>query len=390
MPRLSRAQREARQRIAHLAGSGMSPERLASELLAALHEAVPSDDGGLVGLDPVTLLHNRLLAVAPGSWSRIGDFYRSGYLRDPVAALLPPAQMRAGLPILVLHRRLERSLGLPSSLLRAVSGVEDYRAFYADTVSAGGVLRAAFAADGRWIAWLELIRRGAAQPFGPGDIEFLRFMATAIGNALRAAFDRERTAVSGMGEADPDASGVLMIAANGREQFRTPAADAWINLLQQTEVGGEGYLPGAVSAAVAALRAGLDGVRHAKVRAWTPAGPLRVEATPGDDRGTVSVVLTPERPLVPPELPAVWPMTQAERRVLELLVRGLSNREIAAELHLSVNTIQTHLAHAYEKLGVRNRGQLLARFFHETYWPAMHQRSTLGRALERPVTSASE
>src|SRR5215213_10206936 len=121
MPRLSRAQQEARQRIGHLAGSGMYPERLATEFLAALHEALPSDDGGLVGLDPATLLHNRVLAVAPGSWSRIGNFYRSGYLRDPVASLLPPAQIRAGLPMLVLHRHLERSLGLPSSLLRAVS-----------------------------------------------------------------------------------------------------------------------------------------------------------------------------------------------------------------------------------------------------------------------------
>jgi len=116
----------------------MSPERLASELLAALHEVIPSDDGGLVGLDPTTLLHNRLLAVAPGSWLRIGNFYRNGYLRDPVAALLPPEQLRAGLPMLVLHQRLERSLGLPSSLLRAVTDVVDYRAFYEDTVSAGG------------------------------------------------------------------------------------------------------------------------------------------------------------------------------------------------------------------------------------------------------------
>ena len=281
--------------------------------------------------------------------------------------------MRAGLPMLVLHQRLERSLRLPSSLLRAVSVVEDYRAFYADTISAGGVLRAAFAADGQWIAWLELIRRGAAQPFGPGDIKFLRLMATSIGYALRAAFDRERAVVSGVGEADPDASGVLMIAANGREQFRTPAADAWIDLLQQTEVGGKGYLPGAVSAAVAALHAGLDGARHGTVRAWTPAGPLRVEAAPGDERGAVSVVLTPERPPVPPELPAAWPMTEAERRVLELLVRGLSNREIATELHVSVNTIQTHLAHAYEKLGVQSRSQLLARFFRETYWLQMHR-----------------
>jgi DNA-binding CsgD family transcriptional regulator len=59
--------------------------------------------------------------------------------------------------------------------------------------------------------------------------------------------------------------------------------------------------------------------------------------------------------------------------VLSLLVRGLSNRELAAELHVSVNTVQTHLAHAYEKLGVQSRNQLLARFFHEIYRPALHR-----------------
>jgi DNA-binding NarL/FixJ family response regulator len=59
--------------------------------------------------------------------------------------------------------------------------------------------------------------------------------------------------------------------------------------------------------------------------------------------------------------------------VLELLVRGLSNRELAMELHVSVNTIQTHFAHVYEKLGVQNRSQLLARFFEETYRPTLHR-----------------
>ncbi|MBD0356226.1 MAG: helix-turn-helix transcriptional regulator [Rubrobacter sp.] len=81
----------------------------------------------------------------------------------------------------------------------------------------------------------------------------------------------------------------------------------------------------------------------------------------------MSVVLTPERTPVPPGLATGWTVRVGDRQVLELLVRGLSNREIATELHVSVNTIQTHLAHAYEKLGVRSRSQLLARFFHETY-----------------------
>jgi hypothetical protein len=46
MPRLSRAQQEARQQIIGLVGSGLYPEQLASKLLAALLKAVPADGGG--------------------------------------------------------------------------------------------------------------------------------------------------------------------------------------------------------------------------------------------------------------------------------------------------------------------------------------------------------
>lgn len=373
VPRLSRTQQEARQQIAGLAGSGLHPQQLAGKLLEALHKAVPSDGGGLVGVDPSTLLHNRLLAAVPGSPSLVSGYYRNVYLSDPVPELLPPALMRAGLPVVVVHRRLERSLGLPKALLGAISEVEEYRAFYTVQPQPGGSLRAAFAADGQWIAQLELIRRDCDRPFRAGDVEFVRLMAPAVGRALRAAFDRERAATSRAEEADFRVSGVIVLAPGGHEQLRTPAANTWLDLLRRSEAGSARHLPGAVYGAVAGLRAGLDGARHTTVRAWTPRGPLRVQAAPADDNGAVSVVLTPEHPPVAPELPADWPLTQAERRVLELLVRGLSNRELAMELHVSVNTIQTHLSHAYEKLGVRDRSQLLARFFREAYRPALHR-----------------
>lgn len=373
MPRLSRAQQEARQQIVGLAGSSLYPQQLASKLLLALLKAVPADGGGLVGLDATTLLHNRFLAAVPGSLSLVPGFYRNVYLSDPIPALLPPALMRARLSAVVIHRQLERSLGLPEPLLRAVSEVEEYRAFYAVQPQPGGSLRAAFAADGQWIAQLELIRRDRVTPFRAGDVEFVRLVAPTVGRALRTAFDREHAAAIGAEETGPEAPGVVVLAPSGREQFRTPAAEVWLDLLRRSEVGSDKFLPGAVSGVVAGLRAGLDGAHHATVRAWTPAGPLRVHAAPADDNGAVSIVLTPELPPVAPVLPATWPLTPAERRVLELLVRGSSNRELAMELHVSVNTIQTHLAHIYEKLDVQSRSQLLARFFQETYWPIMHR-----------------
>jgi DNA-binding CsgD family transcriptional regulator len=54
-------------------------------------------------------------------------------------------------------------------------------------------------------------------------------------------------------------------------------------------------------------------------------------------------------------------LTPAEQRVVELAVDGLTNKEIARELVVTVRTVEVHLKHAYAKLGVRSRAQLARR-----------------------------
>ncbi len=54
-------------------------------------------------------------------------------------------------------------------------------------------------------------------------------------------------------------------------------------------------------------------------------------------------------------------LTPSERRVIELAAEGRSNKEIAAALYVTVNTVEVHLARAYAKLGVRSRAQLARR-----------------------------
>lgn len=53
-------------------------------------------------------------------------------------------------------------------------------------------------------------------------------------------------------------------------------------------------------------------------------------------------------------------LTPQEEAVAELVARGLSNREAAAELFLSTKTIQYHLTRIYAKLGIRSRAELAA------------------------------
>ncbi|WP_394613364.1 LuxR C-terminal-related transcriptional regulator [Lentzea sp. JNUCC 0626] len=52
------------------------------------------------------------------------------------------------------------------------------------------------------------------------------------------------------------------------------------------------------------------------------------------------------------------PLTPREREVAVLAARGLTNKEIASSLVISVRTVDNHLSNAYSKLGITTRGEL--------------------------------
>jgi DNA-binding NarL/FixJ family response regulator len=54
------------------------------------------------------------------------------------------------------------------------------------------------------------------------------------------------------------------------------------------------------------------------------------------------------------------PLTARERQVAELIARGLTSREIAAELIVSEKTVDAHADHIRSKLGVRSRAEIAA------------------------------
>lgn len=77
----------------------------------------------------------------------------------------------------------------------------------------------------------------------------------------------------------------------------------------------------------------------------------------------VRVFATPATPVFDgnPKAQAALGLSERELEVLHELAAGHSNKQIAANLHVSPNTIKTHVARLFEKLGAKRRTEAIRR-----------------------------
>ncbi len=114
------------------------------------------------------------------------------------------------------------------------------------------------------------------------------------------------------------------------------------DILMTLDAGAHGYVPKNAGPAelAAALKLILDGVIY----------------VPPSIASTSSLVV--EGPVLnakPAQNPAPDPLTQRQREVLELVVKGKSNKEIARTLKLGEGTVKVHMAGLFRALGVNSR-----------------------------------
>src|SRR5882672_3021009 len=98
---------------------------------------------------------------------------------------------------------------------------------------------------------------------------------------------------------------------------------------------------------------------------------LRITRSREAVRETVRETVVVREVLVPAEAPAPFApnttrqqtlgITARELEILTLIARGFSNREIATQLFVSENTVKTHCARAFDKLGAARRTQAVQR-----------------------------
>lgn len=92
-------------------------------------------------------------------------------------------------------------------------------------------------------------------------------------------------------------------------------------------------------------------------RGW---GVLPPASPPGQIQAAMGAVLQGLCVFQPAEAdqPLPEPLTPREQEIAVLLAQGQANKQIARRLHLSENTVKTHIAAIYGKTGVNNRAEL--------------------------------
>ena len=76
-------------------------------------------------------------------------------------------------------------------------------------------------------------------------------------------------------------------------------------------------------------------------------------------------------------------LTPREREVLQLIARGYMYKEIAARLHLSVKTVESHVSNVLRKLQLSTRHEL-ARWATEHRWSSRRRRTLRRRHVRAP------
>jgi DNA-binding CsgD family transcriptional regulator len=331
--------------------AGLDAAGLREEVLRRLRRMLPVDAAFFATVDPMTLLFTSAAAEEPlGAATPLflenefgrGDVNKFAALAesaDPVASL--DRATRGRRPASARYREIMGPLGL------------------------GDELRAALVTKNGCWGVLCLHREDAVHGFDAGEIDLIRRICPHVAEGLRRAVTIGPVAAAG---ADAAVPGMIVLDANLAVVSMSQQAERWL-----AEIGASGWpsaseLPIPVYSAAAGLvrleGGPATGQPPAAVRLRSRAGVwLSVHASRlcGPPAPQIGVVIEPTPAAqISPLLLNAYGLTTAQSRVVALVIRGHSTRQIVSELHISANTVQEHLTAAFDKFGVRSRRELVA------------------------------
>jgi DNA-binding CsgD family transcriptional regulator len=93
----------------------------------------------------------------------------------------------------------------------------------------------------------------------------------------------------------------------------------------------------------------------------------RSEPRPDRESETIIVIEPAEPREVSWLRTAAYNLSDREREVVDLVVRGLSTKQISQTLYISEYTVQDHLSNVFDKVSVRGRRALVKRLYLESF-----------------------
>lgn len=174
--------------------------------------------------------------------------------------------------------------------------------------------------------------------------EVMARLATHVHNARATRLAREAVDVAGMG--------TVLLDFQGRIAWRSPQATAWLDDAFGADEPGQRAAAEWLSHALRAGESGAGPARHRRLLAR------------GMGRGSLGESMLLLRQASQDELAAQRlrdiALTPRETEVLSWLAKGKTNRDIADILGMSPRTVNKHLEHIFEKLGVETRSAATA------------------------------
>ena len=207
---------------------------------------------------------------------------------------------------------------------------------------------AARAAPGR--RYLEAVREGtsAAKPLGLVWVVTPSYSITAAG--LKKALEGKADVCIGGERSDATSPSCVVLYAGGTEEGCLEG----MGRIRELYPGVPLLVLGShldLALAWATLKNGADGFVHAQMDLAQVLSAVEVV-----QKGELAAPRQLLRwYLSQNENPKIGDLSARRRKVLELVVEGMSNAEIAGRLYLSESTIKQHLRAVYKLLGVRNR-----------------------------------
>jgi DNA-binding CsgD family transcriptional regulator len=353
-PALTAEQVAGRDAIGRLCASGFSSLELLERVARRVRATVPHASAGFLSADPATLLKtggfveqvtrqlHMLLFENEVFWDDFAKFEQ-------------------------IARSGQRAVSLAAATENELDRSRRFREIYRPR-GLDDELRVVFRSGGAVLGVGCIVRAEGAPRFDDSELAFLDSVADSVGEGLRRALVLEK--ITDPRTTADDMPGMIIVQDDDSIESMTDAGRHWLAEMR-LDVGAKLELPGIVYQVVRRARRENPAPARGRVRLpngrWLFVHAARLSSAPGGPARTAVLLEPARRAQLAALIVELYGLTEREREVTELLVRGLAVEEIAAVLAISRYTVRDHVKAIFAKTGVVSRPELTAKLFYDHF-----------------------